>query len=87
MHEQYWKAVCDAAHGRLDRLMMDCGHDVAGIVGDDDGIDSFADAKKVLSHALRCADSHDEEACAVLSVAEALFALHELREHSDQAGA
>lgn len=87
MHDNYWKGVWDAAHERLNHLMKDCDKDVADIVGDDNGIDSYVDAKKVLSYSMKCAESSDERACAVLSVSEALFALHELKEHSDQAGA
>lgn len=87
MHDSYWKGVWNAAHERLNHLMKDCAHDVADIVGDDDGIDSYSDAKKVLTHALRCADTREDEACAILSVCEALTALHELHEHSEQAGA
>lgn len=85
MHDSYWKGVWNAAHERLNHLMKDCAHDVADIVGDDDGIDSYADAKVVLAHALRYADNCEEKACAILSVGEALHALHELGEHSSEA--
>ena len=80
-HDDYWKSVWTEAHSRLDHLMNNCEHRVSDIVGDDEGIDSYADAKKVLTHSLRCAENCEEEACAILSVGEALHALHELREH------
>lgn len=84
-HDNYWKDVWTRALERLDHLMRDCDHTVADIVGDENGIDSFQDAKDVLTHALKCADNCSEKACAVLSVGEALHALHELHEHSDPA--
>lgn len=85
MHDNYWKGVWDAAHERLNHLMKDCDKDVADIVGDENGIDSYEDAKAVLAHVLRHADNCEEEACAILSVGEALHALHELGEHSSEA--
>ena len=88
MHDKHWKDVWDTAHERLNHLMKDCDRDVADIVGDENGIDSYVDAKKILAHALRRADNCEEKACAIISVVEALYALHELREHSsDAAGA
>ena len=81
-HDEYWKAVWTDAHARLNHLFEGCRHKVEDIVGDDDGIDTYADAKKVLAHAWRCADTNEEKACATLSVMEALQAVHELKEHS-----
>jgi hypothetical protein len=54
-------------------------------VGDENGIDSYADAKKVLAciyNRRHCA-TPEEMACGTLSVVEALQAVHELKEHSD----
>lgn len=82
MHDEYWKAVWDRAHERLNGLFEGCSHGLADIVGDGNGIDSYHDAKMVLAHAMRCADSAEERSCAVLSVVEALQALHELHEHA-----
>lgn len=84
-HDEYWKTVWDVARTRLDHLFDGCSKSVDDIIGDENFIDSFADAKKVLAHALKCADSCEEKACAILSVGEALHALHELQEHSSAA--
>ena len=86
-HDEYWKHVWDEARKRLDNLFSGCGTTVDEVIGDDGFIDSYVDAKKVLSYAMRCADSAEERSCATLSVFEALQALHELREHSVEAGA
>jgi hypothetical protein len=54
-------------------------------VDDDNGIDSYADAKKVLAfiyNRRHCA-TPEEMACGTLSVVEALQAVHELKEHPD----
>ena len=80
-HDDYWKKVWTDAHTRLNRMLSECDCTVADIVGDDGGIDSFEDAKMVLSYALRCAECGSEKSCAILSVGEALHALHELNEH------
>ena len=81
-HDGYWEKVWNSARMRLERL-FDGGHrSVDDVIGDDGFIDSFADAKKVLAHAMRHADNCEEKACAILSVCEALHALHELSEHS-----
>jgi hypothetical protein len=55
------------------------------IVEDENGIDSFCDAKKVLAFIYDgCHHATPEEmACGTLSVVEALQAVHELKEHPD----
>lgn len=84
-HDGYWKEVWNGARARLERLWHGCSKSIDDIVGDGNFIDSYADAKKILAHALKHADSCDEKACAILSVGEALHALHELSEHASEA--
>lgn len=86
-HDEYWKKVWAEAHARLGRLFKECSRDVADLVGDENGIDSYEDAKCVLAYAMKHAEDCGERACAILSVGEALQAWHELQEHSSQAGA
>ena len=73
----------EKAHERLHSLFSDCKTKLHDLVGDDNGVDSFADAKKVLAFVYdhRHNASHEEMACATLSVVEALQASHELKEH------
>lgn len=88
IHDGYWEKVWEGARTRLEHLFEGSSKSLDDIIGDDNFIDSFADAKKVLAHALRHADSCEEKACAILSVGEALHAFHELHEHSSaKAGA
>ena len=87
-HGEYWTNVWSGARTRLERLFDGCSKSLHDIIGDDAFIDSYADAKKVLSFALKHADDCEEKACAILSVGEALHALHELSERSSaEAGA
>lgn len=84
-HDEYWKAVWTKAHDRLHNLFKDCKTKLCDLVGDDNGIDSYHDAKKVLAFVY---ERHhhataDEMACATLSVVEALQSLHELHEHAE----
>lgn len=84
-HDGYWGKVWSDARTRLEHLFDGSSRSLDDIIGDENFIDSYADAKKVLAHAMRHADSCDEKACAILSVCEALHALHELHEHSSAA--
>ena len=81
-HDGYWKEVWSGARTRLEHLFDGCSKSIDDIVGDDNFIDSYGDAKKILAYALKHSDSCEEKACAILSVGEALHALHELNEHS-----
>ena len=82
-HDEYWKAVWTKAHDRLHNLFKDCKTKLCDLVGDDNGIDSYHDAKKVLAFVLECQTTAGEKACAILSVMECLIALHELHEHAE----
>ena len=87
-HGEYWTKVWSGARTRLEHLFEGCSRSLHDIIGDDAFIDSYEDAKKVLAFALKHADDCEEKACAILSVGEALHALHELRERSSaEAGA
>jgi hypothetical protein len=54
---------------------------VSDIIGDDNGIDSLHDAKKVLVFVNLHRPTEEEKVCATLLVIEALMAWHELSEH------
>ena len=84
-HNDYWKSVWEKAHERLHSLFSGCKTKLHDLVDDDNGIDSYADAKKVLAfiyNRRHCA-TPEEMACGTLSVVEALQAVHELKEHPD----
>lgn len=82
-HNEYWKSVWETAHKRLHRLFADSKTKVEDIVEDENGVDSYCDAKKVLAFVYdhRHSATPEDMACATLSVVEALQALHELKEH------
>lgn len=82
-HDEYWTEVWHKAHKRLEHLFEDSRKKVHHLVGDDNGIDSYDDAKKVLAFVLECQTTAGEKACAILSVMECLIALHELHEHAE----
>lgn len=87
-HDEYWKSVWDKARERLDNLFADSETKIDDLTGDDKFIDSYHDAKKILSFVFSHCPSCDEKACAILSVNEALHALNELSENaSAKAGA
>lgn len=82
-HNSHWQETWEKAHERLKHLFTESRMDINDVIGDERGVDSFADAKKVLSHVLIHHPSAEEKACAFLSVVEALMAWHELNEHGD----
>lgn len=82
VHNEYWEQVQENAHNRLHHLFSDCQTKLHDVVGDENGIDSFHDAKKVLTFIFRHQPTCEEKACAILSVTEALQATHELSEHT-----
>lgn len=86
-HDEYWKKVGEDAIDRLHRLFRDCVKDVEDIVGDENGIDSYEDAKCVLAYALSRAENCEERACAIISATEALHAQREIEANLSQAGA
>ena len=79
-HDEYWKGVWDKAHDRLTDLFANSETKISDLTGDDEFIDSYCDAKKILSFVFNHCPNADEKACAILSVGEALHALHELQE-------
>lgn len=81
-HDEYWKAVWDKAHERLRDMFAENGKTIEDVVGDDKFIDSYCDAKKILTFVLSHCPSYEEKACAILSVDEALHAFNELSEGS-----
>jgi hypothetical protein len=85
MHDDHWKETWENAHVRLNKLFADSRirHSVSDVIGDEHGIDSYHDAKKVLTYVLEHNATGEEKACAILSLMEALMAWHELSEHKD----
>ena len=82
-HNEYWTKVWENAHARLRHLFSGCRTKLHDLVDDENGIDSYSDAKKVLAFIYdrhNCA-TPEEMACGTLSVVEALQAVHELKEH------
>lgn len=82
-HNEYWKRVWEEAHERLHKLFAKCKISLCDIVYDHNGIDSYEDARKVLTFIYAHNPTAEEKACGTLSVVEALQALHELNEHRD----
>lgn len=79
-HDRYWSDVKERAEARLAALFEGTRTRVRDVVGDDNGIDGFCDAKKVLAHVLRHGNC-EEAACAILSAGEWVHADHELAGH------
>ena len=86
-HNEYWTEVWNKARARIDELFANCATKVEDIVGDDNSIDSYSDAKAILAFVLRHYPTAEEKACAILSVNEALHAWHELQEHATETSA
>lgn len=84
-HDNHWKATWDQAHERLETLFSDSGMKLSNVIGDEDGIDSYCDAKKALAFVFAHHPSFEEKACAILSTMQALMAWHELNEHKNEA--
>lgn len=87
-HDEYWKSVWDKAHARLNDLFANSETKISDLTGDEEFIDSYCDAKKILAFVLDHCPTAEEKACAILSVSEALHAFNELSETSSaKAGA
>lgn len=84
-HDEYWTKVKTEAEERINALFDGKRQTVRSIVGDGNGIDSEADAVKVLTYVLRHGDNEDA-ASAILSFCDWRQACHELAEHG-RAGA
>lgn len=84
-HDEYWTKVKAEAEERINALFDGKRLTVRSIVGDGNGIDSEADAVKVLAHVLKHGD-HEDVASAILSLGDWRQACHELAEHG-RAGA
>ncbi|MGN0844554.1 MAG: hypothetical protein ACI4QT_04955 [Kiritimatiellia bacterium] len=81
-HNEYWENVHEKSAERLRSLFRNSNKCLDEIIGDDNGIDSYHDAKRVLAYVLDHCPSADEKACAILSVVESLAACHEIHEQN-----
>lgn len=80
-HNEYWHNVREHSEERLRNLFRKSDKCLDDVVGDENGIDSFHDAKRVLTYVLDHCPTAEEKACAILSVGESLAACHEIREN------
>jgi hypothetical protein len=83
-HDDHWKETWENAHVKLDKMFAEnrMTQRVHTIIGDEHGIDSVDDAKKVLKFVYSHHPTDEEKICTTLLVFEALMAWHELNEHS-----